>query len=248
MEGLLDYAEGNTVLHRMNPLAKLVIAFAICVAAFLTENPIVLVGLLVLDALIGIIGGIPRKTFSLISGLAKIGAFLFVLQVLFVRSGTPMFLFITDDGLRVAFLVVMRLVDATLPLALVLNLTRMNDLTNALVKCAHLPYRYAFTLTTALKFIPVFATEMRSIMEAQMARGVEFDTKNPVHKIQLMLPLCVPLLVTSVQRSGQSALAAESRGFYLRTRASGSKNYPFRACDAAALCASVVTVAVAVML
>lgn len=190
----------------------------------------------------------PRKTLSLLAGLVKICAFLFVLQVLFVRSGAPVVLFVTDEGLRVAGLVVLRLIDATMPLALMLSLTRMNDLTNALVKCAHLPYRYAFTLTTALKFIPVFASEMRSIMDAQMARGVEFDTRNPVRKVQLMLPLCVPLLVTSVQRSGQSALAAESRGFYLRTRASGSKNYPFCLRDAAAMCCTAGTLALAVVL
>lgn len=204
--------------------------------------------MLVLDILIGLIGGIPRKTADLLAGLAKVSAFLFILQVVFVRSGTPLFLFVTDEGLHTAALVVLRLVDATVPLALMLNLTRMGDLSNALVKCAHLPYRYAFTLTTALKFIPVFMDEMKAIMEAQTARGVEFDAGSPMRKIALMLPLCVPLLVTSVQRTGQNAMAAESRGFYLRTRASGVRRYPFALRDAVACaCAACAVVAAMVL-
>lgn len=239
MNGLLDYAQGNTVLHQLNPVVKIVAAFCICIAAFLTDSFPLLVALLALDVALGIIGGIPRKTLGLLLNLTKISVFLFVLQVLFVRSGTPLLLFITDDGLRTAGLVVLRLVDATLPLALMLSLTRMNDLTNALVQNAHVPYRYAFTLTTALRFIPVFTDEMRHITEAQTARGVDFDTGNPLRKARLMIPLCVPLLVTSVRRSGQSALAAESRGFYLRTRASASKRYPLKVRDAVMLCGAV---------
>lgn len=236
MNGLLDYVQGDTVLHRLNPVTKMIMALCICVAAFLTDSIPVLVALLALDVFLGLLGGIPRKTFKLLLGLAKISLFLFILQILFVRSGTPLLLFITDDGLRVAATVVLRLIDATMPLALMLSITRMNDLTNALVQNAHLPYRYAFTLTTALRFIPVFTDEMRRITEAQTARGVDLDTGNPLRKARLIIPLCIPLLITSVKRSGQSALAAESRGFYLRTRSSASKRYLVGARDAMALC------------
>ena len=68
-------------------------------------------------------------------------------------------------------------------------------------------------------------------IEAQKARGVEFDTKNPLRKLRLILPLCVPLLVSSVGRIEQNAMAAEVRGFYLRDRQSGFKQYPFATRD-----------------
>ena len=65
-------------------------------------------------------------------------------------------------------------------------------------------------------------------MEAQTARGVEYDTKNPIKKLKLMLPLCVQLLISSVGKTDATALAAEQRGFYLRTRASSYKRYPIK--------------------
>lgn len=51
---------------------------------------------------------------------------------------------------------------------------------------------------------------MNAIMEAQTARGVEYDTKNPVKKLKLMLPLCVPLLISSVGKTDATALAARA--------------------------------------
>ena len=248
MGGILDYAPGATVVHRLNPIAKIVFAFCTCVAAFLTESLPALCALLALDVAAGCAGGIPQRTLRLLSGLVKVSVFLFVLQVLFIRSGTPVFFFVTDVGVHTACLVVLRLIVATMPLALMLALTPMSDLSNALVKVARLPYRYAFAFTTALRFIPVFTGEMRQIMEAQTARGVEFDTGNPLRKVGLVLPLCMPMLVSSVGRVQQSALAAETRGFYLRDRASGYRDYPFGALDAGALALTVAVVAFGVVL
>ena len=120
-----------------------------------------------------------------------------------------------------------------------LMVTKLNDLANACVEVLHVPYRYAFTFTTALRFVPVFGQEMNAIMEAQTARGVEYDTKNPIKKLKLMLPLCVPLLISSVGKTDATALAAEQRGFYLRTRASSYKRYPIKGLDVTVLIVSI---------
>ncbi len=68
--------------------------------------------------------------------------------------------------------------------------------------------------------------DMKGIMEAQTARGVEFDAGGIVRKVRLMVPLCVPLLVSSVRKTNSAAIAAEVRGFNLRTASSGYKEYP----------------------
>jgi energy-coupling factor transport system permease protein len=78
---------------------------------------------------------------------------------------------------------------------------------------------------------------MEAIMEAQIARGVDFDTKNFFKKIRLLLPLCVPLLVSSVRRIEEGAISAELRGFNFRTPSSGYKRYPLGWRDSLALLA-----------
>ena len=63
-----------------------------------------------------------------------------------------------------------------------------------------------------------------------------------------MVPLCVPLLVSSVRKTNSAAIAAEVRGFELRTRTSGYKEYPFAPADVMALVICCALVAVGVVL
>ncbi len=248
MTNVIDYLPGETVLHRLNPVAKLALAACIILATFLAQSFAALVGLLALTLCLGAYAGSLERLLTLLKVLVPLGVLMLVLQALFVRSGTPLVPGITDEGLASGARAALRLLGVALPLILMLTVTKLNDLANACVEVLHVPYRYAFTFTTALRFVPVFSQEMNAIMEAQTARGVEYDTRNPIKKLRLMLPLCVPLLISSVGKADACALAAEQRGFYLRTRASSYKRYPLRVLDAAALALGVALVAAAALL
>ncbi len=248
MRDLFQYVPGTSLIHRLNPITKLFLTIVICAAAFITDKLVFLLALLALDLAIGFIAGVPKKTVGILKGLLKIAAFLFVLQALLSRRGTPVFWIITDEGLLTAGKVVLRLMVVCMPLALVLAVTKISDLANALVQVLHMPYKYAFTLTTAIRFIPQFLEEMGDIMEAQTARGVEFDSAKGLKKISMMLPLCAPLLISSVRQSEQTAVAAEVRGFHLRTAASGFKKYPFKMIDFLAGLACCALLAAAILL
>ncbi len=248
MHNLFQYVPGNSLIHRMNPITKIVLTIVICIAAFVSGNLFFLAGLLAVDLLIGFIAGIPEKTLTIFKGLLKIALFLFVLQILLVRNGTPVFWIITDRGLLTAAKVVLRLVIVCIPLALVLAVTRISDLTNSLVQVLHVPYKYAFTLSTAIRFIPQFLEEMSGIMEAQTARGVAFDKAKGLKKFSMILPLCAPLLISSVRKTDLTAAAAEVRGFRLRTRDSGYKRYPFTLLDLGAAAFCLLLLAAAILL
>ena len=158
-----------------------------------------------------------------------------IIQILFTPSGNVLVQlpwgYIGTGSLLAALTTVIRLEAAAIPLFLTFYVTKISDMTNAAVKVLHVPYKYAFTFSSTVHFIPVFLNDMSNIMEAQTARGVEFDQGS----IGLMVPLCVPLLVSSVRKTNSAAIAAEVRGFNLRTRESGYKQYPFAARDFLAL-------------
>ena len=243
MTDIFQYTPGTSPLHRMNPVTKILLTLCVCVAAFITDSLIYLAVLLIADLMIGVIGGVPRKAFAVLKGLIKVSVFLFILQALFVRRGNALFWIITDEGLLLAGRVVLRLIVVCLPLTLILAVTQVSDLANALVQVVHLPYAYAFTLTTAIRFVPQFMEEMTGIMEAQTARGVEFDTRNIFKKIGMILPLCAPLLISSVRRTTATAVAAEVRGFELRKHDSGYKKYGFGTVDLIAVLICVLIIA-----
>ena len=235
MVNVIDYMPGDTLLHRLNPVVKLGLAAAIIVGIFLSDTYVALLGFLALTLALGAYAGVVDRLFSLLKLLIPLALIMLVLQLAFMRDGNVVWGFITDTGLITGSKACLRLLGVALPLILMLMVTKLNDLANACVEVLHVPYRYAFTFTTALRFVPVFGQEMNAIMEAQTARGVEYDTKNPIKKLKLMLPLCVPLLISSVGKTDATALAAEQRGFYLRTRASSYKRYPIKGLDIAVL-------------
>ena len=243
MTSVIDYVPGDTLLHRLNPVTKLAVAAAVIVATLLADTYPLLVGLIALTLALGAYAGALRRLASLLKVLVPLAVIMLALQTAVVRTGAPIAAWVTTDGLVTGSKACLRLLGVAMPLILMLSVTKMGDLANACVEVLHVPYRYAFTFTTALRFVPVFSQEMTAIMEAQTARGVEYDTRNPFRKLRLMLPLCVPLLVSSVGKTDATALAAEQRGFYLRTRESCYKRYPLVARDWCALVACVALVA-----
>lgn len=244
MTSVIDYIPGTSLLHRLNPVTKLALAAGIILATFLGDTYPLLIALLALTFALGAYARAAGGLVSLSKLMVPLSLIMLVLQTAFIRTGNPVALWVTTDGLVTGTKAALRLLGVALPLILMLTVTKLNDLANAVVEVLHVPYRYAFTFTTALRFVPVFSQEMNAIMEAQTARGVEYDTKNPIKKLKLMLPLCVPLLISSVGKTDATALAAEQRGFYLRTRASSYKRYPIKGLDIAVLIVSIVLIAI----
>lgn len=252
MNAFLEYVPGTSLLHRMNPVAKLACAVAFALACFCTSNLVLLVALLLVGFALAASCGMVRPTIGLAKAVFAFSLILAVVQVLTTPTGAVLvelpWGYIGTGSLLAALTTIVRLVAAAIPLFLVFYVTKMNDITNAVVKVLRVPYKYAFTFTSTIHFIPVFMNDMRGIMEAQTARGVEFDAGGIVKKARLMVPLCVPLLVSSVRKTNSAAIAAEVRGFNLRTASSGYKEYPFAAFDIVALVASVALVVLAVVL
>lgn len=247
MGSVIDYIPGDSLLHKLNPVSKLALAAAIILATFLGDTYALLIALLALTFALGAYARANTGLITLAKLMVPLSLIMLVLQTAFIRTGGALFAWVTVDGVVTGTKAALRLVGVALPLILMLSVTKLNDLANAVVEVLHVPYRYAFTFTTALRFVPVFSQEMNAIMEAQTARGVEYDTKNPIKKLKLMLPLCVPLLVSSVGKTDATALAAEQRGFYLRTRKSSFKRYPMGGTDYAVLACCIALIALGIL-
>ncbi len=251
MKGFLEYVPGNSFLHKMNPVAKLAAAFILVIACFVTSNFALLAVVVALDALLAVQCKMVPQTLGLAKAVAVFSILLAIIALLFTPQGEVLVAlpwgYIGTESVLAAVLIVVRLVACAVPLFLVFYVTKMTDMANALVKVLHVPYKYAFTFMSTVHFIPVFMNDMAGIMEAQTARGVEFDG-GVVKRVRLMIPLCVPLLVSSVRKTNSAAIAAEVRGFNLRTRESGFKEYPFAGIDFAALAVAVVVLAAAIVL
>ena len=250
MNGFLEYVPGTSLLHRMNPVAKLLFAVLFAITSFCTGNLIFLCAMLAIAIACAVSCGMMRQTFGLMKAVFVFSLILAILLLLTTPTGDRLvelpWGYIGTGSILAAVTTIVRLEAAAIPLFLTFYVTKVSDLSNSVVKVLHVPYRYAFTFASTVHFIPVFMNDMKSIMETQTARGIEFDVGGIVNKVRLMVPLCVPLLVSSVRKTNSSAIAAEVRGFNLRTRASGFKEYPFAAADVVALLLAVALMAGAI--
>lgn len=72
-------------------------------------------------------------------------------------------------------------------------------------------HELALMLTIALRFIPTLVDEADRLMKAQMARGADFTSGGLVQRARSLLPLLVPLFVSSFRRADELATAMEAR-------------------------------------
>jgi energy-coupling factor transport system permease protein len=65
----------------------------------------------------------------------------------------------------------------------------------------------------ALRLVPTFVDTALTIVEAQISRGLDLESKNPLKRIKVLLPLAVPMFVTAIRKTNMLGVALESRGF-----------------------------------
>lgn len=218
MKEMLQYSYGNSFFHKLNPLTKLAWAILTCAACFISTHHLFVLSLLIINILIAVSSGILDKAKGVFKALFILGLFLMLFQLFFMPSGKVYFYIlpgvpITDQGVSFSLLLMLKMITALSPLSLMLMLTPMNELLTAMVDKLKVPYQYAFVVITALRFIPTFSHEMDQIMQAQMSRGHETDTKNPFKKVKVIIPMCIPLLISSVRKIETMAISIETRGF-----------------------------------
>jgi energy-coupling factor transport system permease protein len=74
-------------------------------------------------------------------------------------------------------------------------------------------HEMALMMSISLRFIPTLMQETDKIMKAQIARGVEFSSGPIKERIKAVIPLLIPLFVSSFKRAEELAIAMEARGY-----------------------------------
>ena len=221
-----QYFPGDTVVHRLDPRIKILVALLFLVAVFVVRTMWGFFALAVLFILIIALAKIrPVTILRSIRPLLFIIIFTFVLNILFYSGQTIYwqwgFLTISKEGIEKAVFIAIRLVlliVATSLLTLTTSPMQLTDgmesLLSPLKKIKFPVHEMAMMMSIAMRFIPTLVEETDRIMKAQTARGAEFDSGNLLKKAKNMIPLLVPLFVGAFKRADELALAMESRCYH----------------------------------
>lgn len=220
-----QYFPGNTPIHRMDPRAKLLFTIFYIVALFLAKR---LPAYLVLIAILVICVAVSKiKPAALFRGMKPVLFLVIItgLLNLFYTSGDPIWqwgiLKITVEGIWAAIYMILRigmLIICTFLLTYTTSPIMLTDGLESLLsplKKVKLPvHELSMMMSIALRFIPTLIEETDKIMSAQRARGADFDSGNLFQKAKALVPLLVPLFVSSFRRADELAIAMECRCYH----------------------------------
>lgn len=221
MSVLVEYIPGKSLLHKLNPLTKIIWTFVAIALSFMFSSPQAIIAVFLVNVVIAVACGVTKQLLPVIKGLFIFALILVLFQIFFVTEGRTLFYLIpltnigrvTDVGLQMSLVMAFRMLATVLPIPVLMMTTPMTDIVVVLVEKFKVPFKYAFMFITALRFIPSFMAEMEMILQAQMSRGYEADTKNPVKKMMIVIPLAIPLLISSIKKTEKMAVSMEARGF-----------------------------------
>ena len=221
-----QYFPGDTVVHRLDPRTKLILVIVFIAALFLAVDWIGYAVMFAVTALCVRVSTIKLK--SLLKGLKPLIFIILltgILNLFYTKEGTVLFdwwiFTVTTGGIKRAFLMVVRimlLICGTLLLTYTTSPIALTDglemLLNPLKKIKVPVHEMSMMMSMALRFIPTLIEETDKIMSAQKARGADFSTGKLTERAKALLPLLVPLFVSSFRRADELAVAMESRCYH----------------------------------
>lgn len=222
MAVVVEYRQTNSPVHNLNPLTKMAWALAVLVFSIMFNDYRFLAGVLTSVLAVALLGEVTLPILKLYKGLLIFALILFIIQVTFYDEGRYLFpliplgqgyLRVTDVGIYLGISTALRMLTIVTSFLVFLATTRTQDILNALVEKAKVPYDIAFMILTSIRFIPTFLTDLKQISDAQKARGFVLEGWNPVKKIKAYLPLAVPLVLMSLRKAQQMVLSMETRGY-----------------------------------
>lgn len=247
----MTYQPGSSFLHVLHPLVKFFWLVLLTVLVFIYQawipHIVFLIGLLITFPLLGIGLGLLRGVRVLLITALMIA----LLQVLFVDMGKRLAQFgpVTVSALGVErgiYLGARFLIVVFLSYLFVLT-TSPNDLAYALMQ-AGLPYRFGFTLVTALRLIPLFEEEALTVFRAQQVRGMSYDRHRLRHIVRDLKSLLLPMLVSAMSKVDALAISMEGRCFGMHATRTYYRGQPFKGLDWLALGGWFVVVSLSLLL
>ena len=206
----------DSPLHRLNPLTKLTLVFAMILPAFLSL-PVFAPGMAIPVLIAVLIGGVQRQYRGLLLKLILPAIlFMFFMQSVFLPIGeTVVFQLgrfdVTREAMQTAFLTVSRVFVMVSSFAVLLLTTHPGELMSDLTRRG-LPPQFAYVINSTLQILPQMQAKAQTIIAAQRSRGL--DTESTFMKrVGSLLPLVGPLVFGSLIEVEERAIAIESRGF-----------------------------------
>ncbi len=215
----------DSVIHRLDPRVKIVGVLLYMISLFLFHS---YVGYVLVTLFLGTVIGLSSVPLSyILKGLKPILILLLFTAFfhVFMTEGDVIFhwkfITVTWQGLSTGLFMSMRLIYLILGSSMLTYTTTPTQLTDALEsllkplgKMKVPVHEFAMMMSLALRFIPILLEETNRLMDAQSARGADFEEGRLWTRLRAMVSILVPLLVSAMRRAAELAQAMETRCYH----------------------------------
>ena len=215
MRMTMQYYRADSFMHRMDALAKFLWIVLLGVLGFTISDPLMLA--IIVLALVFVTFGLGRLPPRMV---LRMGVYFIPLSLaagffqMVIRSrGTAVLahlgpLAVTAGGLQFGTVFGLRILLIAFASLIFVWTTDPRDLIVSIIYL-RVPYRIAYAVFVALRFVPLLENEAAVIREAQSVRGVE-----QVHgRLESLKRYVLPLLLSGIRKSENTAVAMDSRAF-----------------------------------
>lgn len=225
MYNLGQYIPRRSCIHNLDPRIKILGVVLLSLAILEAELPGAVLCTIFLLGLVPLTRIPPRSYLRAFKPVAPFLLLIFGLHLLFT-DGTPIPplpawpVTVTFQGLAGGLAVTWQfallvlgasfLTTTTSPTELVSGLERLLRPLNLIGVSSH---EVALMVSVALRFVPTILEEIRTIREAQTARGAALNTGSLPKRARQVISLITPLLTQSLRRADELATAMEARGY-----------------------------------
>lgn len=217
-----QYYEADSLIHRLDPRVKLFGTLCFMIALFATDN---LIGYGICAMFLGtmiVISKVPVKIiFSGIKTILVLIVFTAMFSMFFTEGrvvASIEIIKITIEGIIKSITLIIRLMMLIMGASIMTYTTTPTDIADGLekafspLKVIKVPvHEIAMMVSIAFRFIPILVDETDKIMKAQMARGADFETGGLIKKTKAIVPIIIPLIISSIKRALDLATAMETR-------------------------------------
>ena len=223
-----QFFPGFSPLHKLDPRTKIILAILFITAVFLVNNPLAFLFIILLTVFMV---AVSRISFTVVLRGIKPIIFILIFTSLInlfmtVGDGEPLLKFwffkIYKEGIIRAVFMSLRVIVLIVGTSMLLTYTTspisltdgIESLLKPLKKIGVPVHVFAMMMTIALRFIPTLMDETDKIMSAQKARGANFETGSLVKRAKALIPILIPLFVSSFRRADDLATAMECRCYH----------------------------------
>ena len=218
-----QYYPSSSILHKMDARAKIILIILLMVTIFWADSFAQFFFALGFVFVVVLLSRVPLSIIlKSMKPIIFILVFTSVINIFFGGSGNVLwqlwFVRITDAGLVFAAKIAMRLLMLFLVASMLTLTTTPVELTDGIesllkpLRIIRFPvHEFALIMSIALRMIPTLMEETDRIIRAQKSRGADFESGNIFRRAKALLPVLIPLLISSLGRADDLADAMEAR-------------------------------------